>query len=382
MRQNLVPKVEMSGIYFPLWFGSGIHYALAQYYNPRLRRDPVEAFIWWYMLQLDGGIVTEEQLDVTHDRQPKKKEVTPQALNPEGQWDDAGESVEVYEVRGLIELLPDPNMEEFELHKELGIGMLSYYKEYAEANDNFAVIVEEHTFSVPIYGPDGNILEAIDPRDGRNKQVHLRGTQDAIIQDLENGQFGILEHKSAIAIGEEYHKKLEQDEQCTTYMVAGEIEAKLHDLEYEKIDFTLYNALRKAFPRPPTELKSGLFSTDRSKESTTIAMLDTFIEERGLRNLVNETPKMLEYYNYVRDIGEKQFIERTPVRRNRYEIAAAKKLIYLEALDMLQEPRIYPTKSGNWLCLNCPFRAPCLATDDGSDALMLLEDNYEPNWTR
>jgi hypothetical protein len=364
MRQNLTPKVEMGGIYYPLWFGSGIHYALAQYYRPGLKRDPVEAFISWYMLQLDGGIVIEEQLDQTHDRQPMAR----------------GDST--FYVRGLIELLPDPNMEEFEIHKELGIGMLTYYKEYAEANDNFEVIVEEHTFSVPIYGPDGNILEAIDPRDGKVKQVHLRGTQDAIIQDLENGQFGILEHKSAIAIGEDYHRKLEQDEQCTTYMVAAETEANIHDLEYEKIDFTLYNALRKAFPRPPTELKSGLFSTNRQTESTTIQMLDTFIDERGLRNLVEETPKMSEYYNYVKDIGDKQFIERTPVRRNRYELAAAKKLIYLEALDMLSEPRIYPTKSGNWLCLNCPFRAPCLATDDGSDALMLLEDNYESNWTR
>ena len=36
MRGNLVRRVDMQGVTMPLWFGTGVHYALAQYYNPIL----------------------------------------------------------------------------------------------------------------------------------------------------------------------------------------------------------------------------------------------------------------------------------------------------------------------------------------------------------
>jgi hypothetical protein len=65
MRNNLRQKVSQSGMYFPLWFGTGIHYALAQFYNPILRRDPEETFRSWYQLQWEGGLVTEDQLDLS-----------------------------------------------------------------------------------------------------------------------------------------------------------------------------------------------------------------------------------------------------------------------------------------------------------------------------
>jgi PD-(D/E)XK nuclease superfamily protein len=382
MRNNLQPRVDMQGVYMPLWFGSGVHYALAQYYNPVLQRDPVETFLWWWELQWKGGFVRESELDLVYDRHPI----------PQNTYSDDGQYV--YMVRGLYDLLPEPSQEEFEEHRELGIGMLNFYKEYAEANDNFAVICQERTFSVPViltqdldfveYGPQraGEILQLVDPRDGVVKEVHLRGTQDAIIQDLETGQFGILEHKTAIRIDEDYHRKLEKDEQCTTYMFAAELEAELHDLEYTTISFTLYNALRKAYPKPPTELKSGLFSTNRQTESTTYAMLQQFIAERGLELIVESDEKLRGYVDYVAASGDKQFIERTPVRRNKHELRSCAERVNMEVLDMLSDPRIYPNPTGDWSCLNCIFRAPCIARDDGSDYVMLLEDNFEPNWTR
>jgi len=367
MRENLVPRVDMQGLSMPLWYGSGCHWSLAQYYSPTLRRDPVEAFQWWWQLQMHGGLVTEDQLDITYDRHPKLID---------------GE-LDTYRVKGLYDLHPDPDSEIFDEHYELGIGMLTYYKEYAEANDDFAVIVEEHTFSVPVYDSDGNILYAVDPRDGQRKQVHIRGTQDAIIQNLETGQFGILEHKSAISIDENYHRKLEKDEQCTTYMYAAEAEADMHDLEYDKISYVLYNALRKTFPKPPTELKSGMFSVDRQKESTTIELLQAFIDQRGIQVIVDSDEKLTGYVEYVRESGAKQFIERTDVRRNRYEIESVANRIYLETEDMLDpNVRIYPNPTGDWSCLNCIFRAPCIAKDDGSNWKMLLNDNFERNWTR
>jgi hypothetical protein len=367
IKQNLVPNVGQEGININLWFGTGIHHALAQYYNPVLRRDPVETFKWWWQLQWFGGIVTEEQAELSHDRHPQQY-IHNGTVN--------------YKVQGLRDLLPDPDTEKYEEHRELGIGMLTYYKEYSVREDNFAVICEEHTFSVPILGPDGEILMMIDPRDARVKEVHLRGTQDAIVQDLENGQFGIIEHKTAVQVGEEYHRKLEKDEQCTTYMYAAEREAAIHDLEYERISFVIYNALRKVFPRPPTPVKSGLFSIDRQKESTTYPMLMDYIERNGLELVVDADEKLKQYVDYVKHVGDEQFIIRTPVRRNRHEIESCESRVYMEAMDMLDYPRIYPNPTGEHNCLNCIFRAPCIARDDGSDWEMLLSDNYTRNWTR
>lgn len=373
MRENLVPRVDMQGVSFPLWFGSGIHYALAQYYSPFLRRDPVETFVWWWDLQMHGGTVTEDQLDLVYDRHPQPGRNDFDTADVEG----------FYVVKGLYDIHPDPDSEIFDQHRELGIGMLSYYKEYADREDTFAVICEEHTFSVPVLDPDGKVVFAVDSRDEVWKEVHIRGTQDALIQSMETGQFGILEHKSAIRIDEDYHRKLEKDEQCTTYMYAAELEAKLYDLEYEHISFVLYNALRKAYPKPPTELKSGLFSVNRQTESTTIGMLEQFIDERNIQLIVDSDEKLQGYVNYVRESGDKQFIERNYVRRNRAEIESCGNRIYMEVMDMLDPSiRIYPNPTGDWSCLNCTFRLPCIAADDGSNEQMLLEDQFETNWTR
>lgn len=367
MNENLIPRVDMEGVNMALWFGTGIHHALAQYYNPILQRDPVETFQAWYELQWNGGIVTEEQAELSFDRKPKQY---------------VHNGTVQYTVQGLNYLLPDPDVEQFEEHRELGIGMLTFYKEYADREDNFAVITEEHTFSVPVMTPDGFPLIMKDPRDGRTKPVHLRGTQDAIIQDLESGQFGIMEHKSAIQVGEDYHRKLEKDEQCTTYMYAAEREAAIHGLEYEKISFVLYNALRKAFPKPPTPVRNGLFSINRQSESTTYPMLMDYIRENGLDVIVEGEEKLRNYVEYIKNVGDDQFIVRTPVRRNRQEIESCGERVYMEAMDMLDNPRIYPNPTGHWSCLNCRFRAPCIARDDGSNWEMLIEDGFEPNWTR
>src|SRR5205814_4275874 len=39
-RDNIISKVQVHGVTVPLWFGTGIHYALEKYYNPSLREDP------------------------------------------------------------------------------------------------------------------------------------------------------------------------------------------------------------------------------------------------------------------------------------------------------------------------------------------------------
>jgi PD-(D/E)XK nuclease superfamily len=386
MRNNLVPDVSQTGVVLPLWFGSGIHWALRHYYDPILSRDPVETFKTWWHLQWHGGLVPESWLETIYDRSPKEVKSLFD-LETSGVITN---SEPMYKVKGLKDILMNTDIEPFEEHRQLGIGMMEYYKNYAEEFDDFEVIMVEHTFSVPITNHEtGEIFRAVDPRDGTEKEVHLRGTQDAIIRSLTTGKFGILEHKTTARIDEEYFLKLDKDPQVTTYMYAGEREAAIHDLDYKRIDFTIYNAIRKAFPRPPTMVRSGLFSIDRSKESTTPKMLQEFIEDNGIQVIVDEDPKLQAYVEYVNTIGHEQFIVRNnpqkgskPVTRNRFEIKNAGIQMYYKAKDMLNEPVVYPNPTGDRYCTRCPFRGPCIAIDDGSDYAMMLSDGFERNWTR
>jgi PD-(D/E)XK nuclease superfamily len=356
-RNNLVPKASVMGVSVPLWFGTGIHYALEHYYNPTLQRDPVESFRYWFDLTWRGGTITKEELKLSYDYGVLLNDGT-------------------YRVNGLQDILPDPDQEEFLMHKELGEKMMEFYKLYAQANDNFAVIMVEHDFSIPLG------FDALDPRDGEIKQVHARGRMDTVIQDLETGRFGLIDHKSAIKIDEAYFEKLNKDDQITTYLWAAEREAEIHDLPYKNMDYLIYQAIRKAYPKPPSVTSRGFPSLDRTKESTTSGMFKQACETLGLTSWLSSNEKAKGYYEWLQEVGDSQFIVRTTVPRNKFEKEACGRHIEMEARDMLNEPAIYPNPTGDWYCVRCSFRPPCLAKDDGSDFQSLLDNNYEPNKDR
>jgi hypothetical protein len=367
----------------PLWFGTGIHYALENYYNPALSRDPVEAFTYWFDLTWKGGRIPESELRYTYDPDPQP---SPLANYPS------------YMVRGLYELLPEDQESEFMEHRELGIRMMQYYRDYAERVDDFRVIAVEHDFSVTIPVPDGYLLNsdrfgvnrdgclmAFDERIEGMAPVHYRGRMDMIIQDQVSGMYGMMDHKTTSDVpGEQdYELKLEMDEQMTSYLWAAEMEAAIHDLPYTDIDFIVYQAIRKAFPRYPTVTsRAPFFSVDRTKESTTYNLLLEYIEKEGLQVVAENNDKAKAYIEYLKEVGDDQFILRTTVRRNRHQIQMAGQRIFLEAIDMLNNPAIYPNMRQDWSCIRCPFRAPCLAMEDGSDYDWMIETNYEQSRDR
>lgn len=374
-RHNLTIRADVYGINPPLFFGTGIHYALENYYNPLLKRDPVESFKTWWDIQWRGGEVTPEWLDKVYD------------LNPVAVASHPHYEATLYKIKGLEEILPDPNKEEFDELFELGVSMMQHYKEYAERMDGFEVVATEHTFSIPVWDYENDcILMAIDHREespnvGKELEVHARGRMDAMTVSPTD-KFGIIDHKTAQSIGEEYFVKLEQDEQCTAYLYAAQVEANYYDLPHKGQPFeeVLYNVLRKAVPRPPTVLKTGMFSVDRLNESTTYEILTDWIA----RNLpgVALSDKQQGYVDYLREVGDEQFFIRRHVRRNQHELAAAGYHLYLETMDMMRNPRIYPNKTNDWKCRNCQFRPPCLAKDSGADWQSLIKDNYSVNKDR
>lgn len=392
-KDNLVPKLTVSGVTIHLWFGTGIHYALERYYNPGLSEDPIVTFESWFNMHWNGGNVTKDELDEhgLWNRNP--------VLSENG----------YYQVDGLSELLPDPYTaeEKFMEHKALGIGMMKFYKKYAEQHDNFRVIATEHTFSVPLLDTNGFPMYAVDTRtmpenweydfdlsnaygalclqspQGVVKQVHARGKMDMIIQDLESGRYGIIDHKTAGTIGPDYFRHLDLDEQVTTYAWAAEREAIMYDLDYKEIDFIYYQALLKAIPRPPSVTTRGLPSINRADESTTAAMFEAAIEVMGLTDYFKGDEKMQSYYTWLLEKGDSRFIDRQMVRRNKHQKRSCGERLFLEASDMLDENiRIYPNPTKDYPCLNCWFRVPCIMVEDGSHYQVLIEENYERNWDR
>ena len=359
-----------------LWFGTGIHYALEMYYNPVLQRDPVEAFTTWFELQWNGGIVGPEFLDRTYDINPRTLTSADISATPK------------YGILGLKDLLPNVEVveEEFMMHRELGINMLKFYKEWAKKNDDFVTVSAEDVFSIPLG------FEAIDRREdspnyGRKLEVHARGKRDAVIFWPEHDRYGINDHKSAARIDEDYFVKLEKDEQCSTYLWATIIEAQEQERPWtgKLVDRVLYTALRKNYPKPPTPTYKGkALSLDRTKEATTAEMFtEAVAADPVLSEWFVKNEKAQEYYSYLCASGDDMFVLRNIARRNHHELVNTGKHLTMIAKEMLDPHlNIYPNPTGSWLCTGCAFRVPCIAADDGSDWQGILADGYEFNRDR
>jgi len=380
-RNNLRRRVDISGVKMELWFGTGIHFALEKYYDPILQHDPVESFKTWFELQWNGGIVGSEWLDLTYDVHPR---VIDDPENDKGYSDGRYK----YVVRGLREMLPNIEVveEEFMTHKELGIGMMEFYKEWAPKNDDFVTVAAESTFSIPLG------FEAVDRREespnyGQKLEVHARGKRDAVIYYPEMDKYGLNDHKTAARIDEDYFRKLDKDPQCTTYLWATIMEAALDDsLPWfgKTVDRILYTGLRKNYPKPPTLTTKGVPSVDRQKEGTTAELFEALVaSDPVISDWFVNNQRAQEYYTYLLETGDSLFVQRDLVTRNHHEIAAEGRHMQMIAKEMLSEDlNIYPNPTGNWLCLNCAFRSPCIATDDGSDWQGMLADGYEVNRDR
>ena len=371
-RNNMRRRVDIYGINFPLWFGTGIHFALEKFYDPILRHDPVESFKTWFEFQWEGGIVGAEWLDLLYDVHPHVQ--------------DAGEGAPYYKVRGLKEMLPNIELvqEEVDFHRDLGIGMMTFYKEYAERVDDFVVVAAETSFSIPL-GFDCIDIREESPNYGKSLQVHARGKRDAVIYYPEMDKFGVIDHKTAARINEDYFAKLDKDEQVSTYLWATIQESKLFDLPWKNhvVDRVIYNAVRKNYPKPPSITTRGYPSLDRQKEGTTAELFqEAIIGNDDLEVWFRTDEKAQAYYTYLCEMGESLFIQRDVVTRNAYEIENVGKHLGMVAREMLNKPAIYPSPSGEFRCLQCAFRAPCISADDGSDWQGMLADGYEKNRDR
>jgi hypothetical protein len=271
------------------------------------------------------------------------------------------------------ETLDDLQQEEWEAQLELGKKMLANYFAWAKNNDRFTPRFVEVEFEVPIPVPPGLQLPAdFENRDGylwfRGEQVVYQGRIDLLLED-EYGRYWVDDHKTTAQMREDTLTFLELDEQTGSYCWA------IQEMLGIPVAGALYNELYKGVPEPPPENKvvrmGRKFSVSKSQDTSyevykeTVKEGDPVAYEAGLYD---------DILNYLRAEGNKYF-RRTQIHRSPTELKNLGYTICLEAIDMLNDPLIYPNPT-KFRCGFCAFRAPCLMQNDGSDYEWLLKENY------
>lgn len=186
-REGLVPDGPPATA---LWFGIGIHEALAGYYLPGRKRGPHPAATW-------------------------KKYVKDELV-----WIRAGS----YDDSEYLDA------------RELGIGMLEGYVELYGEDKQWDVLSPEYIAVVDIPDKHGKV------------RVRYLVTCDGVVKNLDTGLYEIPEHKTAaqISIGH-----LSMDRQVGSYLPIMEARLRADGLlsDREHISTVEYNILRKDLPR-------------------------------------------------------------------------------------------------------------------------------------
>lgn len=185
-----------------LWFGTGVHLGLAEWYLPGLKRGPHPAETW--------------------QKYCKDEEIQIRAAVGENWEDDVWTDA-----------------------CELGTSMLEGYVDFYGTDPSWEVIEPEHPFRIVIPRRSGSADLAV-----------YAGTFDGVYRDLEDGGIWLMEHKTAkqIMLGH-----LPLDKQAGGYWaIASKICQELGLLKKgEAIEGIMYNFLKKAAPDDRPENAQG-----------------------------------------------------------------------------------------------------------------------------
>ena len=328
LKRNLAPKHLAA----PLWFGSGIHFALEDFHGYNRFDGPDRAFLAYC-------IATARQ--------------DTRLLPPEAQeLMDLGQKMMNYYTKYWLRFrksmptywAPNPQTGESEPQTEVNFEIAVPLEE----NPQLATYVKEHGADCLLYC----------------------GTIDRVSYDQEEDGLWIEEYKTA-ARYEQFH--FQTDPQVTTYCWAA---SHVYD---KPILGVRYLQFIKQAPEPPRILaSSGKISTASNLVSSYPLYLEALERYYGD---ADKAPK--EYHQKLAEIGRAEdehgdrFIRRDIVRRNTHACNAEAVKILLEAEDMLNPSLpLYPNPTR--MCPRmCSFLAPCVTMDDGGDWEYELEQEFD-----
>jgi len=327
----------------PLWFGTGVHLGLAEWYIPGTKRGvhPAETFAEF----AKDGIYSIKTADATEEA-----------------------------------------VAQFEEGLELGVKMLEGYVRHYGNDDHMDIIQAEHPFGLDIPWPDNTRQKAYIVEPGDIMALY-RGTWDGVYRDLTTSKIKLLETKTAKAIVTTH---LPLDDQAGSYWaIASMVLRKLGLLgPKERIHGIEYNFLRKALPdeRPrdaegyacnkpvkadfiaainaermkmPAPGPSGSWLGPPVTGKETLAMLGDIANKMGL-TVLGERSKVQPGPLFVRETVNRTAAERRTQLRRIQDEAVQMQLLR----DGTVTPTKNPTKDCSW---DCDFYAMCELQERGGD---------------
>lgn len=314
-----------------LWFGTGIHHALEMYYsNTDLVVEPVGEKEVRYLMDCEP-----ERAIVEHWKHWAAKEIA--------------------RIENSQTVLWDEQRTELEESVKLGSGMLEGYVAWAQKEDSRddtgfkEVLYTEKEFAVWVPDENGEPYHMVDGS-GQVWEIWLVGRLDMVVKDFDD-RIWVLDHKTS-------KDRLDADilildDQMTMYLWAAQQILKV------PLEGCYYNVLRKKLPKEPTMLKAGGLSKAKDQDTTYDVYMQAILDN-GL--------DPADYEGILDILANKRtaFFERVKVRRNSHEIAMAGRMLLLEAIDMLNDPYIYPspTRDCKW---KCDYKDLCLAINRNDD---------------
>lgn len=237
----------------PLWFGTGVHLGLAEWYVPGRKRGihPAETFAKY----AKDSLHTIKMQDAT-----------------------------------------DEAVAEYEDGAVLGEILLNAYVERWGEDESWDFIQAEKPFSldVPWPGNDRQGLYDVDPADNSLLLVY-KGTWDGVYRDLDDGKVKLLETKTAAQISTSH---LTLDDQAGSYWAIAGHALRAEGLlgPKERIHGITYNFLRKGKPDERPKDAEGYACNKPVKADYAAAL-----EERGIT--VNPKDKLETLADVTRNLG-------------------------------------------------------------------------------
>lgn len=309
-----------------LWFGTGVHEALAEWYKPGFKRgkNPVKTWVEFCDDQAMSGASAV--------------------------WDD--EDVEWHDA------------------KTMGIYVLESYLDHYGKDRDWDVIATEQTFNLLV-----------------RKVARLVGTFDGVYRDRNTGEIWLMEHKTAAALS---IKHLPLDPQAATYHYAATRALRKAGLigPEEEIVGVMYNFLLKYMPPQSDRLKDEQ-GRNRNKPvkqhyldafeqkglivpaKPSLTMLAEIAEENGL-----------VVYGDISKVQKKpieDMFQREPVYKSRQERINTGKQIVADVelrqafLDGTVPLVKNPTRDCSW---DCDFYLMCQLHEAGEDWKSYRDDAY------
>lgn len=322
LRGNLSSK-ENAG---PLWFGSGVHFALEDFHSINRYGHPAKAF--------------EAFIKATK----KNEHVIPLPAD----WDDL---------------------------RILGHGMMYYYGDYWLRNrPPLRTFIHNGQYQVEVNAhieiPRSQLPKHV--QDNYDRVIYSV-TFDRVIED-EDQLLWIVEYKTAKRL-ETRH--LPTDPQVNSYCWAGQM------LYGREISGVIYQQHLKKIPDLPRILADGTISTNKS-QGTTHALYRHQVVNLCGPDYTRWPGKYVDAVNYFASQESQvhdDFIRRDKVSRNSHMAQAEGQKILFELDEMLNpNTALYPNPT-RFQCGWCPFMNACISIDDGGDWEFELKHFFQPRAT-